>query len=52
MEELVLGVALALEELDVVDEEDVEVAVAALEPLGAGVRSAVTNSLVKRSAVV
>ncbi len=35
VEELVLGVALALEELDVVDEQHVEVAVAALEPLGA-----------------
>ena len=36
VEELVLGVALALEELDVVDEQHVEVAVAALELLGAG----------------
>ena len=36
MEELLLGVGLALEELDVVDEEDVEVAVAGLEGLGAG----------------
>ena len=36
VEELVLGVALALEELDVVDEQHVEVAVAPLEPLGAG----------------
>ena len=36
VEELVLGVALALEELDVVDQQHVEVAVAALELLGAG----------------
>ena len=36
VEELVLGVPLALEELDVVDEQDVEVAVAALERFGAG----------------
>ena len=35
VEELLLGVLLALEELDVVDEQDVEVAVAALEALGA-----------------
>jgi hypothetical protein len=33
MEELVLGVALTLEELDVVDEQHVEIAVAALELL-------------------
>src|SRR6476661_8142084 len=36
VEELVLGVPLALEELDVVDQQHVEVAVAALELLGAG----------------
>ena len=36
VEELFLGVLLALEELDVVDQEDVEVAVAALEGLDAG----------------
>ena len=35
VEELLLGVLLALQELDVVDEQDVEVAVAALELLGA-----------------
>src|SRR5260221_14614179 len=34
MEELLFGVLLALKELDVVDEQDVEVAVVALEPLG------------------
>jgi hypothetical protein len=36
VEELLLGVVLALEELDVVDEEDVDLAVAQLELLGAG----------------
>ncbi len=36
MEELLLGMALALEELDVVDQQHVEVAVAALELLGTG----------------
>ena len=36
VEELLLGVLLALEELDVVDEQHVDVPVAALEALGAG----------------
>ena len=40
VEELLLGGLLALEELDVVDEEDVEVAVPFLEPLGAAASAA------------
>ena len=52
VEELVLGVPLALEELDVVDEQHVEIAIAALELLRPLERRAPTNSLVKPSAVV
>ena len=53
VEELLFGVLLALEELDVVDEQHVEVAVALLEaPRRPWLRSASTNSLVKDSAVV
>ncbi len=45
MEELLFGVLLALQELDVVDEQDVKVAVAVLELLGAG-RAEGTDELI------
>ena len=53
VEELLLGGGLALEELDVVDQQHVDVAVAGLEGLGCrSTCSAPTNSLVNDSAVV
>ena len=52
VEELLLGARLALEELDVVDEQDVGVAVALLEALDSAACSAATKSLVKASTVV
>ena len=53
VEELLLGLRLALEELDVVDQQHVDVAEARLEAVGAARReSAPRNSLVKASPVV
>lgn len=49
MEELLLGLGLALQELDVVDEEHVHVAVAALEPVLPVVADRLMNSLVNSS---
>ena len=52
VEELIGGPGLALEKLDVVDQEHVGAAIALLERVDAGSWSDETNSLVKHSAVV
>ena len=49
MEELLLGLLLALQELDVVDEQHVDVAVAALEAARLVVRIELMKSLVNSS---